>query len=157
MGCWSKDLSVFHVYLGHVTWLSKRNHWREGGSGKAQACLGKHWWELEAGMLTISRPMSPPSCSSNFCSSQLCTDASQQHLACCTSRVLLSAQLPCHRVQETSGSPFHRKSATRASPCGTALRQHQSRCPLWTGSRSPCTLPQKPQQTRRPLPAKQRS
>lgn len=44
----------------HVPRLSKRNHRRAGGSGKARACLGKSWWDLEAGVLNISRPMCWP-------------------------------------------------------------------------------------------------
>lgn len=92
--------------------------------------------------------------SRSFYSSQLCTDASRQHLACCTARVLLSAQLLCHCVREASRSPAHHKGATTASPCGTALHQRSNTPPRPPADRfpvHPAHFLRKPQQNRAPV------
>lgn len=69
--------------------------------GKPRARLGKNCWIFEAGMLNVSCPMcyllSPPFCSSDFCSNQLGTDAARApRPVALRVRVMFSAQLLCH-------------------------------------------------------------
>ena len=116
---------------------------------------GKHQRVFEAGMLAVSRlvcySVSPSSCSCNFCSSPLCTDAvcAQQHaslhpacLAFCTASLpITSRSSSCHGrakdIPPVELPSTYRRSETvgKHSPLGP--RQAISSLILHTSSKFP--------------------
>lgn len=92
-----KGIAHFLFCLGETTRLRKR----EGGSGKARGMSGEELVSLcrrhvGHSISPHTSPVSPPLCSSHFCSRQLCTGAGRQHLTSgrCACPAFCPASLP---------------------------------------------------------------